>query len=259
LEQYQFSLNIINYYGEQEGRTSKDEVLQRWIRFRKDLDDIKARGEPSIIIGDFNKHIGNDNLGVSGNNGDISYGGTLVRDLLSTGDYLLINNTEKSVGGPFTRFDPANKTRKSCLELVIVSASLEPFVKELLIDSAGKFPMQRVVSRKGKLVYIPTDHYTLILTLSNLQEERTIKSKQMVWNTMKPNGWEKYEKLNNEKAEEFDEVIKDNEIPIEKVVEDVEKMLNRIKYSAFGKTTVRKKSLPKHTGDLKPVELLEQQ
>ena len=81
----------------------------------------------------------------------------------------------------------------------------------------------------------------------------------MVWNTMKPNGWEKYENLTDEKAAEFDEIIEDNEITIEKVVEDFDKMLNRIKYSAFGKTTVRKKSLPKHTGDLKPVELLEQQ
>ena len=260
LEQYQFPINLVNYYGEQEGRTNKEEIMKKWIRFKKDLDDIKARGEPCIIIGDFNKHIGCDSLGVSGNHEFVSYGGSLVRDLIATEDYILINNSYKTVGGPFTRFDPANKSRKSCLEFVIVSANLEPFVKELLIDSAGQFPMQRVVSRKGQLKFTPTDHYTLILTLSSLQEAKRVSIKSVVWNTMKPNGWAEYERLTDEKAKEFDDIIGDNKTSVEKAVEDFEKSLDRIKYSAFGKTTIRKKVLAKETTrNMDPKELLQKQ
>ena len=42
-------------------------------------------------------------------------------------DYTLVNNTEKCVGGPFTRFDPldpTNEKKMSCLELVIVRCNL---------------------------------------------------------------------------------------------------------------------------------------
>ena len=69
---------------------------------------------------------------------NISFGGSLVRDLLASEEYILVNNSDKTKGGPLPRFDPANKENKSCLELVIISACLEPFIKELLIDSAGE-------------------------------------------------------------------------------------------------------------------------
>jgi hypothetical protein len=262
VEQYQFPINIVNYYGEQEGRTSKEEILKKWMRLKKDLDSIKARGEPCILIGDFNKHIGCDELGVSGGNELITFGGSLVRDLLATEDYILINNSNKTTGGPFTRFDPAGKAKKSCLEFVIVSAFLEPFVKELIIDSSGQFPIQRVVTRAGKLKFILSDHYTLIFTLSNLQEAKKVALKTVVWNTMKPNGWEKYAKLTDEKAREFDEIIEDTQIPIEKTVDEFEKKLDKIKFASFGKTTLRKQNYsqtmmtPVH---MEPKELLQKQ
>ena len=35
------ALNIVNIYGEQEGRTGREKVLDSWTRLRKDLDRIK--------------------------------------------------------------------------------------------------------------------------------------------------------------------------------------------------------------------------
>ena len=46
---------------------------------------MEARKEHVIIASDMNRKIGNDELGVAGNNPEISYGGSLVRDLLKTG------------------------------------------------------------------------------------------------------------------------------------------------------------------------------
>ena len=64
------------------------------------------RGEEVILLGDFNKQIGSDYLGIEGNKQIISYGGQLVRDLLASENYVLVNNTKMSSGGPWTREDP---------------------------------------------------------------------------------------------------------------------------------------------------------
>ena len=137
-------INVINCYGEQECRTNKDEITEKWLRLKSDLDKIKLRGEHAILIGDLNKHVGNDSEGVAGNHEKISFGGYLVRSLVASGEYVLINNTKKCLGGPWTWADPANPCNLSCLDLVLVSSSLSPFVKELIIDSERKYGMCRV-------------------------------------------------------------------------------------------------------------------
>ena len=66
---------ILNCYGEQEGRCGKDVVEAKWARLKHELDNIKGRGEECIFLGDLNKQIGNDELGVAGNHSEISFGG----------------------------------------------------------------------------------------------------------------------------------------------------------------------------------------
>ena len=85
---------------------------------KKDLDKIKERDEDCILIGDMNKKVGNDEYGIK-NNDD---------------DYILANNLDSCTGGPWTWIDPANKDNLSCLDLVIVSVKLAPYIKELIID-----------------------------------------------------------------------------------------------------------------------------
>ena len=78
------------------------------------------------MIGDFNRKIGKL---VPGNNDDVeSYGGSLIRQLIETGRYVLVNASDKVKGGPFTRYDPGDPNNKSVLDLVIVSSELENYV-----------------------------------------------------------------------------------------------------------------------------------
>ena len=58
---------ILNCYGEQEGRSGKELVETKWAKLKHELDKIKGRGEECIFLGDLNKLIGNDELGVHGN------------------------------------------------------------------------------------------------------------------------------------------------------------------------------------------------
>ena len=58
----------------------------------QELSLIQSRGEMCLLMGDLNKHIGADRLGVRGNHERITYGGQLVRELLGTEEYVLVNN-----------------------------------------------------------------------------------------------------------------------------------------------------------------------
>ena len=60
-------------------------------------------GEFCLIVGDFNKKVGNDEFGVRGNHPDISFWGELVRELIASGDFDLVNNLSVIKGAPFRR------------------------------------------------------------------------------------------------------------------------------------------------------------
>ena len=126
--QFQRPVNVINYYGEQESRTEKSEVEEKWSRLTKILKEIESRDEEAILIGDLNKLVGNNKSGIKDNNPKVSFGGKLVLDLISERKYCLVNSLEKCVGGPFTRVEPNNPTIQSCLDLVIVSVGLVKYI-----------------------------------------------------------------------------------------------------------------------------------
>ena len=91
-----------------------------------------------------------------------------MRDLLETGRYILVNNTDKCSGGPWTWVDPSNPENKSCIDFVIVSKTLFPFVREMVIDSERNFAMSRIVREDGVFKRVFTDHYTLIVYFHKL-------------------------------------------------------------------------------------------
>ena len=69
------AVNIINIYGHQESRMTKDEITESWFRLCKDLEEIETKGETLLIIGDLNRAMGSDQGGVTGNHEKVSYGG----------------------------------------------------------------------------------------------------------------------------------------------------------------------------------------
>lgn len=71
----------------------------------EDIKDIEDRNEDIIIIGDLNRAVGSDSWGVKGNKDKISHGGELIRSLLKTKRYILINNLDLVQGGPWTWAD----------------------------------------------------------------------------------------------------------------------------------------------------------
>ena len=70
--------------------------------------------------------------------------------------------------GPYTREDPADPdcdSKKSVLDLIIMSKSLAKYVDSLVIDRDRKFTPSHTL-RNNKLTF--PDHYSLLLTMKNI-------------------------------------------------------------------------------------------
>ena len=218
------AINVVNIYGSQEGRVDKDDVEKSWLRLLEDVKDIEDRDEEVMIIGDLNRAVGGGEWGVKGNKEKVSPGGQLVRNLIMTDRYVLINNLDIVQGGPWTWVDRQDSTRKSCLDLGIVSASLVPFVVNVIIDVDRKFTPRRVIQRKKKMTTIYTDHFSLMIDLKGMPRQQHLNQHESIWNKGKPGGWEAYEKITDEKADKIDKIIEDLDVDIETVMKELDKV-----------------------------------
>ena len=230
--QYSTPINILNIYGAVESRSTKDKIKERWIKIREIIKQIEAKRELLVVIVDLNAHVGDI---IPGNKAKISYGGQFLREFLESEQYTLVNATDKTVGGPFTRIDPSNEESKSALDLVVVSNGLLKYVDSVVIDKERLFTTARPVS-KCKVNY--TDHYSLLLTLS-LPSGKTkrLKNQTTMWNTNREGGWELYENLTTENR-----VLEDaakSTANANEIMEIIHKELDNAKYSAFGKVKVK--------------------
>ena len=242
LECFQPALCVVNCYGEQR-KTSKEEVENKWRRLREVLEGIRARKEFCLLLGDQNKLVGNDQYGVPGNSSEISLGGKLLRELISTGNWCLVNGLGPDIvkGGPFTRQDPATGNQ-SCLDLCVVSVDLLPYVQNLVIDSERKMAVARAVKigKKYKLIY--SDHFTCLLTFTNLPRRKEAKeARQVVWNLALEGGWDRYKELTDVYSKALEKVINTEET-VEEKMKKFNKIHDSIKYKSFGKVTIGRKS-----------------
>ena len=217
------AINVVNIYGSQEGRVDKDEVEKSWLRLLEDVKDIEDRDEDVIIIGDLNRAVGGGEWGVKGNKEKVLPGGQLVRNLIMTERYILINNLDIVKGGPWTWVDRQDSTRRSCLDLGIISASLVPFVGSVIVDVDRKFTPRRVIRRKKKVTTIYSDHFSLMVELKGMPRTQSLNQQESRWNMGKPGGWEAYEKLTDEKADKIEKIIEDSDINIENVIKEIDK------------------------------------
>ena len=178
IECFSPALNVINCYGEQR-KTSRQEVEAKWGRLCREMEAIRNRQEFCCLSGDLNKLVGIGQFGVPGNHKEIYFGGRLLRKLVETGNWFKVNGLGQEIvkGGPFTRQDPATGNR-SCLDLFVVSAELLPYVQNLTIDSQREMAVTRAVKVGMRFKEVPSDHFTCILTLTNLPrvQERKVKS-----------------------------------------------------------------------------------
>jgi hypothetical protein len=81
---------------------SREQILDSWAQVRREVKEIEEREEGLVLIGDYNRAVGNDKLGFMGNHPHVSYEGELVRELLEDKRNILLNNSTVAEGGPWT-------------------------------------------------------------------------------------------------------------------------------------------------------------
>ena len=124
----------------------REEIETHWNEVLEVITKVEAMNEHLVVLGDANRLVGDL---IPGSNPKVSFGGSLLRNLLENDHYILVNSSAKAVGGPWTREDPAHADSKSALDLVIISAELEKYLDKMVIDSERKFTAFKQI--KGKM------------------------------------------------------------------------------------------------------------
>ena len=173
---------------------------------------------------------------MEGNRREISYRGSLIRDLVSSGEYFLLNNLNLTMGGPWTRVCPGDG-RPSCLDLAIGSANLKPHVRKMTIDKDRVFTPRRAVTKaQGGLGVTYSDHFATMVELEMPKAYEVMEKPKSTWNTQKPGGWEAYKEISNKAAKEIAMIAEDEGIDVEKVMSKIDRIQTKVKFAAFGKT-----------------------
>ena len=167
---------------------TKEEIKDNWLRLKKDVDIILTRREGVVMIGDFNAAVGNSDHGIKDNHEKVSYRGKLIKEMLEEKEIFLVNSMEIVENGPWTWESRSDPDKKSCLDLVMVSENLLPYISSLVVDTNREYSPCRVTKKGSRLSRIHSDHYTMVLSMKNLPKQNVMKAKQNQWNLNKPEG-----------------------------------------------------------------------
>ena len=169
-----FKFNLAAAYGPVESRTSTSDINNWYYELEKSYAENDSN--PTIILGDFNAHIGNDREGIIGNNDKIDSGGEALRNLIKRRKLILGNSSEKCQG-KITRMDP--KGNHSIIDYVITNPEMFDKIQQINIDEERLWTLTNYTKKRGKPVEIPSDHNTIIITLNCYKTVKTIK--QTIW------------------------------------------------------------------------------
>ena len=111
-----------------------------------------------------------------------------------------------------------------------------PYLKMMMIDSNRMFTPRRAVTKKGEIGVVYTDHYPSLIELEMPKSENNLKKPKMNWNTQKPGAWDKYKLESNKVAGKIDLIAGDEGFGEEEVMEKIDKIQTKLKFTAFGKT-----------------------
>ena len=132
------------------------------------------------------------------------------------------------------------------------STNLLPYVRRVLVDSRREYTPRRALAKKGKLTLTFTDHFPVIVDLLMPQASQGMDSQgELHWNTSKPGGWKAFEEAGERQASKIVQIVEDEGYSSEEIMDKVEKVNNKMKWTAFGKTKPRtKKALAKEASAL---------
>ena len=241
-------LTIINVYAGVEARKTKEQIRRGWQEIMEEAKFWDEAGDCVLIGGDINAKVGSDEFGIDGSKDKISIRGQAVRDTLQQGEFVLLNNSEKASGGPPTRIDPSDNSKKSTLDYFIANKMLERYTKLVRVDDNRDFSFKRVRKTKMGVVETWSDHLCMELVIRGLKVGKTSarQPKETSFNYKKPGGWDSYRHLSNCIAPAIDEATRlfgKKKITVDEANNEITRLIGNIKEQSFGYTTMTKRQL----------------
>ena len=169
------------YYGKQESCTNKEEAVAEFKNMETIIECYQKQQYHTLLIGDFNAKIGNEEKGIQNGDKQISRNGIMLRDLIKKYDLTVVNN-EPVCCGKWTRISTTNQNQKSILNYFICSSLLKYYIQEMIIDEEQSY------SLKGKN---RSDHNTIMLTINKKLNQKNKQNK--IWKINGKTDWKKYE------------------------------------------------------------------
>ena len=80
-----------------------------------------------------------------------------------------------------------------------------------------------------------------VIEIKGMPRNHKISQTESIWNKGKPGGWELFERITDDRAEEIENIVDDNKKNIVTIVKEINAIDTKIKFKAFGKTKPKTK------------------
>ena len=118
------------YYGKQESRNNRNEMLLEMDKLSDEIQEKRDEGEVMLFMD------GNGKIGMLGE--EISRNGRLLMDLFNENDLELMNQSDKCKGA-ITRVNRKRTDETSAIDFLVVTESIEQQIEQIIIDEKGDF------------------------------------------------------------------------------------------------------------------------
>ena len=164
------------YYGKQETRSNRNEMLSEMDKLSDEIQEKKDEGEVMVFMD------GNGKIGILGE--EISRNGRLLLDLFEENDLEVMNLSDKCEGA-ITRVNRKKTNEQSAIDFLVVTEGIEEQIEKMIIDEEGDFLLHGSA---------PSDHnsFKLMMTIENI-DKGTVK-KVVKWRLNAPvEKWKEFE------------------------------------------------------------------
>ena len=225
------------YYGKQETRMNKNEIEREFQLLSEEIDEKSKDGEILIAM-DANAKIGILNEAVSRN-------GKPLLEIIKNHNLTVMNSSCKCVG-KITRKNTVNNNEYSAIDFVIVSNTVERWIKEMIIDEEG------LLKIKGKK---ETDHNTISLKIDIENTKKVKPVKNVGWNINAPEEkWKQFEKNLKNNYAKATKIITDESLSIEERYNKWFHQLDDAARQSIGKTTYNSRKKKKESHEIRELQ-----
>ena len=233
-------LVIFTYYGQQEGRTSKNEIVYCLSDLFQRANKYSMRGCTVLITGDFNNACGN-NMGMSTNHPSVSRGGAHLIEISEEYNFECLNGMWR--GDQTTHWDRSG-TVKRALDYFFISVKDKNKVIDLVMDdwNSPEFtPYSILRGKDGCIENRFTDHKMMYVDLDLKEDKNVFQPEGITRWKITPTGLEEYYQLSEVLAESLFLDLEDEKISTESLVNRIGHIINTCKEEAFTKVTRRRR------------------